>query len=260
LLGIPPNSKETNIVEEQNRIRRNVEGFEPTTLKKRGTDEQEEENPTPPEVERFFGFVMELEDPKPRNIAKNIKIFEWKCLVPALEKVFAKYVAVYSSPPSSTLSSISSLGPALPSSSSTRSFYGPTSQPDRHHLSPNNSMVSAPPQYPNSPYTLSGSPNSASECSSNGTLQQTSPNISHRASMLPQQSHVLHHPQPLVPTASALYALPGASMGYPSYHGGYDASSISSMAGSWDFPAPYSDPGSQAHAGAEQRKPSISQL
>ena len=91
LLGVE-NNKFT--VDEQNRIRRNVEGFEPRTVKKRGTAEQEEENPTPEHVERFFVMVMKFEDPKPRNIAKNVKVFEWKCLASSLEKVFGKYVSL----------------------------------------------------------------------------------------------------------------------------------------------------------------------
>ncbi|KAL8970613.1 MAG: hypothetical protein Q9183_001434 [Haloplaca sp. 2 TL-2023] len=91
LLGVEENKFST---EEENRIRRNVDTFEHQTIRKRGTDESEEMDPTPEHVERFFLMVMKFEDPKPRNIVKGVKVFEWKRLASSLEKVFGKYVSL----------------------------------------------------------------------------------------------------------------------------------------------------------------------
>lgn len=70
-------------VEEKNRIRRNLEGLRPTTVSKHK-----------PGVELFFQKIMEFPDPKPRNIEKDLKVFEWNLLGQALEKIIAKYVSI----------------------------------------------------------------------------------------------------------------------------------------------------------------------
>jgi hypothetical protein len=74
-------------VEEKNRIRRNLEGFHPLTVSK-GKSESEE----------FFKIIMAFGNPKPRNIEKDVKVFRWKDLAPALKKIISKY----SQSPSST--------------------------------------------------------------------------------------------------------------------------------------------------------------
>jgi len=74
-------------VEEKNRIRRNLEGFHPLTVSK-GKSESEE----------FFKVIMAFGNPKPRNIEKDVKVFRWKDLGPALKKIISKY----SQSPSST--------------------------------------------------------------------------------------------------------------------------------------------------------------
>lgn len=69
-------------VEEKNRIRRNLEGFRPLTVSKTKADS-----------ENFFKVVMGFPHPKPRNIEKDVKVFRWKMLEPALKKIIGKYSA-----------------------------------------------------------------------------------------------------------------------------------------------------------------------
>lgn len=73
-------------VEEKNRIRRNLEGFRPLTVSKAKTDSED-----------FFKVIMGFPNPKPRNIEKDVKVFPWKILAPALKKIISKYSASYSS-------------------------------------------------------------------------------------------------------------------------------------------------------------------
>ncbi|KAJ6607783.1 hypothetical protein B0H10DRAFT_542589 [Mycena sp. CBHHK59/15] len=80
-------------VEEKNRIRRNLEGLRPTTVSKHK-----------PGSESFFQRIMDFPDPKPRNIEKDLKVFEWTLLGQALEKIMSKYSIYTSSPTDSTAS------------------------------------------------------------------------------------------------------------------------------------------------------------
>ncbi|KAF9071102.1 hypothetical protein BDP27DRAFT_552994 [Rhodocollybia butyracea] len=80
-------------VEEKNRIRRNLEGLRPTTVSKHK-----------PDFEKFFTRIMEFPDPKPRNIEKDLKVFEWSLLGQALDKILSKYHIYTSSPTDSTVS------------------------------------------------------------------------------------------------------------------------------------------------------------
>ena len=73
-------------VEEKNRIRRNLEGFKPDTVSK-----------AKPETEEFFKVIMGFPNPKPRNIEKDVKVFPWKVLQIALQKIISKYSASYAS-------------------------------------------------------------------------------------------------------------------------------------------------------------------
>jgi hypothetical protein len=68
-------------VEEKNRIRRNLEGLKPTTVSKHK-----------PGFGDFFQRIMDFPDPRPRNIEKDLKVFEWNLLAQALEKILSKYV------------------------------------------------------------------------------------------------------------------------------------------------------------------------
>ncbi|KAJ7129842.1 hypothetical protein C8R43DRAFT_1134102 [Mycena crocata] len=80
-------------VEEKNRIRRNLEGLRPTTVSKHKSGS-----------EAFFQRIMDFPDPKPRNIEKDLKVFEWSLLGQALEKIMSKYSIYTSSPTDSTTS------------------------------------------------------------------------------------------------------------------------------------------------------------
>ncbi|KAJ6558600.1 hypothetical protein DFH09DRAFT_535980 [Mycena vulgaris] len=80
-------------VEEKNRIRRNLEGLRPTTVSKHK-----------PGSEAFFQRIMDFPDPKPRNIEKDLKVFDWGLLGQALEKIMSKYSIYTSSPTDSTTS------------------------------------------------------------------------------------------------------------------------------------------------------------
>ncbi|KAJ3570840.1 hypothetical protein NPX13_g5594 [Xylaria arbuscula] len=69
-------------IEEKNRIRRNLEGFRPLTVSKAKAESEE-----------FFKTIMGFPNPKPRNIEKDVKVFPWKILGPALKKIISKYVS-----------------------------------------------------------------------------------------------------------------------------------------------------------------------
>jgi hypothetical protein len=69
-------------IEEKNRIRRNLEGFRPKTVSKNRVGS-----------ESFFQQIMDFPAPKPRNIEKDVKVFEWSILPQALEKIMSKYVS-----------------------------------------------------------------------------------------------------------------------------------------------------------------------
>ncbi|KAK0523478.1 hypothetical protein OC842_006132 [Tilletia horrida] len=71
-------------VEEKNRIRRNLEGFRPITISK-----------NKPDCSAFFKRIMGFPAPKPRNIEKDVKVFAWSSLRPALCKIVGKYYASY---------------------------------------------------------------------------------------------------------------------------------------------------------------------
>lgn len=70
--------------DEKNRIRRNLEGYKPITISKSSI-----------EFEGFFNLIKSYTDPKPINILKNVKVFEWHLLGRALEKIISKYSACY---------------------------------------------------------------------------------------------------------------------------------------------------------------------
>ena len=67
-------------IEEKNRIRRNLQSLKPFTVSRNNK-----------KFDRFFSMLMNMEDPRPRNIEKDIKVFKWNDLLNALEKVTSKY-------------------------------------------------------------------------------------------------------------------------------------------------------------------------
>lgn len=91
-------------VEEKNRIRRNLEGFKPITVDK-----------SKPDTENFFGQIMNLPNPRPRNIEKNVKVYAWDCLEAALQKIIGKYSASFPTTQSSSVEPI--ITPCPPSTS-----------------------------------------------------------------------------------------------------------------------------------------------
>ncbi|KAI0551253.1 hypothetical protein F4679DRAFT_146420 [Xylaria curta] len=143
-------------VEEKNRIRRNLEGFRPLTVSK-----------AKPDSEEFFKVIMSFPNPKPRNIEKDVKVFPWKILGPALKKIISKYsVNPTGLSPSAVHHSTSTYHPAsgppgppallTPVSSTSPGLYGPPHTPtiadssSYHHDS----------QTMASPRSLSGAPSS----------------------------------------------------------------------------------------------------
>jgi hypothetical protein len=78
-------------VEEKNRIRRNLEGFRPLTVSKSKPKDDKDIF----KVEEFFKLIMGFPNPKPRNIEKDVKVFHWKDLSSALQKIFGKYVSCF---------------------------------------------------------------------------------------------------------------------------------------------------------------------
>ena len=68
-------------VQEKNRIRRNLEGYHPVTIKKEG------------DTLPFFNQLMSYQDPKTRNIEKDIKVFKWEYISKAMKTIFTKYTA-----------------------------------------------------------------------------------------------------------------------------------------------------------------------
>ncbi|KAH8921635.1 hypothetical protein BT69DRAFT_1264281, partial [Atractiella rhizophila] len=68
-------------IEEKNRIRRNLEGFKPLTVSK-----------TKGKTADLYRRIMAYPEPRPRNIDKDIKVFQWDDLELALGKVMRKYV------------------------------------------------------------------------------------------------------------------------------------------------------------------------
>lgn len=67
-------------VQSKNRVRRNLEGFKPITASKHK-----------PETVSLFKLIMGFNHPRPRNIEKDIKVFYWRTLPVALNKVIDKY-------------------------------------------------------------------------------------------------------------------------------------------------------------------------
>ncbi|KAF8322112.1 hypothetical protein DL93DRAFT_2026660, partial [Clavulina sp. PMI_390] len=69
-------------VDERNRVRRSLEVLRPTTIKKNDVKSA-----------KTFNFLVDLPNPKPVNISKDIKIFPWALLSDGLSKILSKYVS-----------------------------------------------------------------------------------------------------------------------------------------------------------------------
>ncbi|TRX93572.1 hypothetical protein FHL15_005544 [Xylaria flabelliformis] len=155
-------------VEEKNRIRRNLEGFRPLTVSK-----------AKPDSEEFFKVIMSFPNPKPRNIEKDVKVFPWKILGPALKKIIGKYSVNPTGLNPSAIHHTTTYHPAsgppgppallTPVSSTSPGLYGPPHTPtigdssSYHHDS----------QTMASPRSLSGAPSSWGPYSAARTLSPT---------------------------------------------------------------------------------------
>ncbi|KAK0241928.1 hypothetical protein EDD85DRAFT_820900 [Armillaria nabsnona] len=115
-------------VEEKNRIRRNLEGLRPTTVSKHKHG-----------FESFFQRIMEFPDPKPRNIEKDLKVFEWSLLGQALDKILSKYSIYTSDSPTDSTTSL----PADPPSVDSRLYHDPLPIADKFEPLPDTILFSA---------------------------------------------------------------------------------------------------------------------
>lgn len=68
--------------EEKSRIRRNLQFLKPYTITR-----------SSPESRRLFNLLMAMENPRPRNIEKDLKVFKWDDLFVAAQRVLSKYCA-----------------------------------------------------------------------------------------------------------------------------------------------------------------------
>ena len=210
-------------VDEKNRIRRNLEGFRPTTVSKGKSDSED-----------FFKVIMDFPNPKPRNIEKDVKVFPWKILAHALKKIIGKYVSLstndeqghgtdnaqsasYASTASSIVTPRSSIYPSLSDSTGER----------RRTASPRSTSNSASSSaYASSLMSTTLSPSMsqarASEAAYSGAAVYpvTAPSLTYSYSVPTTQSQYASHEQ-LYPSAGQL----------PSTGG---------VRGSWDF-SPYMD-------------------
>lgn len=75
--------------DEKNRIRRNLQSFNPLTVSR---DNPQDE----PGCEEFFDLIMEFTNPKPTKIKKSVKVFQWDRLEEGLNKILGKYVRSHS--------------------------------------------------------------------------------------------------------------------------------------------------------------------
>ncbi|CAB4409501.1 unnamed protein product [Rhizophagus irregularis] len=66
--------------DEKNRIRRNLEEYKPITVGKNKNNSDE-----------IYKDLMSYSFAKPRNAEKDIKLYEWRHLLPAIEKIIKKY-------------------------------------------------------------------------------------------------------------------------------------------------------------------------
>ena len=218
-------------VEEKNRIRRNLEGYRPTTVSKAKSDSED-----------FFSVIMGFPNPKPRNIEKDVKVFQWKILNQALAKIIGKYVGSPANP-----ISYPSNRPQTASYSSTASAM----------LTPQNSGYgthSDQPLRPTiSPRTDSSSSSSTYTATNMMSLAALSPRASQSRPRIPSYSQSPPFGQVTTPTdLSYTYTVSPLPAQYASEDQAYASSAqIPPLAmqprASWDL-APYINPNSQMQA------------
>ncbi|CAJ2504942.1 Uu.00g123360.m01.CDS01 [Anthostomella pinea] len=123
-------------VEEKNRIQRNLEEFRPLTVSKAKADSEE-----------VFKIIMAFLNPKPRNIAKDVKVFPWKILARELKKIVSRYLP--SGPGPTMLTPLSRTSPGLYAMphTPTVSDGGGYSHNDSHTTASPRSLSGAPPSW-----------------------------------------------------------------------------------------------------------------
>ncbi|KAK5996878.1 hypothetical protein PT974_02225 [Cladobotryum mycophilum] len=203
-------------VEEKNRIRRNLEGFHPLTVSK-----------AKPDSEEFFKIIMGFPNPKPRNIEKDVKVFPWKILEPALKKIIGKYSASPSStlPPATMMTPVSAApyatlptppGHNMGSQPSMSSQHGDPHGQYPVHSSHNPSHHDAIP----SPRSISGSqpswaPYTAAPAYPASTTRTLSPNLRNPSPQQPPPMRINTNTAPL-PAVSTYDSRSASAGGYGS--------------------------------------------
>ncbi|KAI4169456.1 MAG: hypothetical protein LQ343_005671 [Gyalolechia ehrenbergii] len=217
-------------IEEKNRVRRNLEGMHPTTMHKNQDDA---------DCASFFRVIMSLQNPRPRNIEKAIKVFAWKDLDRMLRKVMSKYVSQRILLPillvrSSIANVLQSQSIDYISIAGRQSGSTATSQPG--HLTPNTNPTAE--TYPNSPHSTCNS--TTSSAYSSGAFppsSTTSPNISHG---MPTMAKSSQQENPMMKQSPPVAALPlnSYALSYPNIQYLYPASSDAMSPTSMQAPMP----------------------
>ncbi|KAM9921254.1 hypothetical protein OXX59_006639 [Metschnikowia pulcherrima] len=133
-------------VEEKSRIRRNLQFLKPSTVARSTSG-------------RLFNSLMAMENPRPRNIEKDVKVFKWSNFFDALNKVLSKYSAnpaVVSLEPR-TAPSANPIEPAssgYPSNSNNSSNFAYPAQPGKAYVT-----MQPPAHYAPLPYEAESGPN-----------------------------------------------------------------------------------------------------
>ncbi|KXX82193.1 hypothetical protein MMYC01_201711 [Madurella mycetomatis] len=246
-------------VEEKNRIRRNLEGFQPTTVSKSRSESEE-----------FFKVIMGFGNPKPRNIEKDVKVFQWKDLSSALFKIISKYsastTAVMSPNSASHIATSAAAGfPALPptpvstpSTATTNAVaaasYAAAGHHHHHHHHHHPDSIASPRALASAPpWPAYG----AAAKAMSPALKTSSPSAL-RISTLP----VVYDHRGTTHSLTSPYGLPGPAHHSPHHgHGAYSHSAIPASQGqtrNWDgyaadggsYPAQSGSTHSQVYGGA----------
>ncbi|KAL9036607.1 MAG: hypothetical protein Q9180_004209 [Flavoplaca navasiana] len=216
--------------DEKNRIRRNVERFDARTTYKDDS-----------ETGGLFNVIMGLPEPKPRRIAKPVKVFPWISLATAVAKVIEKFTPDYYDAAVFIRDHPELFKPQ-------KSVKGPTSQP-------NNLLKSETKEEDEDDVESNGSSHSTPNSTSK-SLHSRSPSSAYTPSvgscpsstLSPNMEHTFHNPQSLgtmapypIGASSALhYASAQSTFPRPEALGSNHKAYISMVAGqpvrgSWDF-------------------------
>ncbi|KAK5958520.1 hypothetical protein OHC33_000363 [Knufia fluminis] len=173
-------------VEEKNRIRRNLEGFKPDTVSK-----------AKPETEEFFKVIMGFPNPKPRNIEKDVKVFPWRILSIALQKIISKYSASYAS----TAASIANQPKMFRPAEHREYAYSTSPGPEYHH---GMQMASFPIYEPQGRVSAPATPGHMHLTPHMVQGYEAHPNYGYGQVQMPQhQHHIQYQSQPMTSSITA---------------------------------------------------------